>query len=827
MSDQAAKFMAHTASYRLDIQCLMDGPTDAKIAIVGEYPGEQEAAYQKPFTGGSGKHLWNVLRRYGILRTDVYSTYAVKRRTTKSSPVTSNEFSLWQEALNYELSLLPNLEFIVCLGNAAMEAVVNISGINNSRGSVYDYPDNPQIQVLCANSPALIMRMPQTEIVFAMDMQKLDKLVKGDYKPHLIKKIINPSFKEAMEYMHEIQFKHKKFAADIEVIGMETACIGIAPNAHEAMCINFRDYNDNRFTVEQEYKLLRKFAALTDDETTVSIAQNGNFDSYFMGYKDQLTWQVNFDTLLAHHTLYPRLPHNLGFLTSQYTNHPYYKEDISRYKEGGDIDTFWQYNCTDCAITFAVAEAEEQELKEQNLYAFFTSHVMRLQPHLSTATVTGVAVDLAKKQDLSQRLRKQLEEKKEKLQRTIQHLVNDEDLWINPNSPKQVTDLFFNKLKCQSSRRSADAATREEIMKDPRTSPDIKNMLTQFGAYSEEHKFLSTYVDTTIDPDGRFRAEFKQYGVSRAPGRLSSGGTLWGSGGNAQNQPHDAYEMYVADQGCVFIYFDLAQAEARYVGWDANIEQWKEDFERARLSGDFDAHRSLAATMFDKPYDEVAKNDIEDAHGRKPNHPEFDASTAHFTERYIAKRCRHGLNYRMHIARLAQTTGLSYGLAAQNYYLYHRKNPELQQWWKALEREAKKTRMLFNCYGRRLYLSERLDNDKALDSIVAFKPQSSIGDKTQRVWYQCHEDNRWDMNKARIASNVHDALWAIATPDYALTALSIMKGYAEEPLMIKSTMTGKVEPMIIPADCKMSSPDEYGFHRMSMMQDVDIEAASI
>ena len=1075
MSEQFQKYLDHIASYRLEVQCSMDGPTDAKIAIVGEYPGEQEVAFQKPFTGGSGKHLWNVLRRYNILRTDVYTTYAVKRRTTKSFPVTSQEFSLWEESLNYELSQLPNLEYIVCLGNAALEAVLNISGITQCRGSVYDYPHNHGIQVLVANNPALIFRQPQTEIIFAMDMAKLDKLVKGDYQPHYVTKLINTSYQDAMDYLHEAQFTHKKFTMDIESIGMETACIGIGISPNEAMCINFRDYNDNRFTVEQEYNLLRKFLQACDDPATTVIAQNGNFDSYFMGYKDHATFRVDFDTLLAHHTLYPRLPHNLGFLTSQYTNHPYYKDEISNYKEGGDIDTFWQYNCltgdtkvllgdlswkdladvkigdtvfafdeklqrgcdfkhakvtnrasmgvkkvikvflsngeiirgtedhqivrrklmndgrhagvewttlgelrfgqkipyiakpwtfrddfdggymsgifdgegttgnakgkyprisfsqkegkvlqrcisilnedgidfavsekanamyvdirggvigtmkalgkyrperlidravaipvwaglastntvhilavvpdgeeevfditteagtfiangaivhncTDCAITYAIAIEEEKELKDQKLYDFFTSHVMRLQPHLSLSTVTGVAVDMHRKQELSSRLNKQLEIKKHDLQRTIQKLVNDEDLFINPNSPKQVSSLFFDQLKCQASKRSADAATREEIMKDPRTSPDIKDMLTKFGAYAEEHKFVSTYVDTKIDHDNRFRAEFKQYGVAKAPGRLSSSGTLWGSGGNAQNQPHEAYEMYVADNNCVFIYFDLAQAEARYVGWDANIEKWIEDFEKARLSGDFDAHRSLAATMFNKPYDEVPKADILDAQGRKPNHPDFDQATSFFTERYVAKRCRHGLNYRMHIARLAQTTGLSYGLAAQNYYLYHRVNPELQIWWKALEKEAKRTRMQFNCFGRRNYYTERLDSDGPLDSVVAFKPQSSIGDKTQRVWYQCHEDDRWNMQKARIALNVHDALWAIATPDYAMTALSIMKAYAEEPLMIKSTVTGKTSPMIIPADCKISSPDDYGIHRMSMMQDVEVVAASI
>ena len=322
------------------------------------------------------------------------------------------------------------------------------------------------------------------------------------------------------------------------------------------------------------------------------------------------------------------------------------------------------------------------------------------------------------------------------------------------------------------------------------------------------HKFFSTYVETTLDPDQRFRSEWRQFGVSRAPGRLSSSQTLWGSGGNQQNQPRRAYGMYVTDDpDVVWVYFDLAQAEARYVGWDAWIESWIEDFERARLEGGFDAHCSLAAQMYNMRYEEVPSKD-EDEHGN-------------FTIRYFAKRCRHGLNYRMQIARLAESAGISYGQAAANYYKYHQINPELKVWWDDVIREIKRKRMLFNSYGRRLIALERLEDSDIMDSIIAFKPQSTIGDKTQRVWYQCHEDDEWDKRKARIAINVHDALYGLSHKDYAMTALRIMKKHAEEPIMVKRTKDGKVNPMIIPADCKMSVADEFGIQRMSNLKGVE------
>jgi DNA polymerase I-like protein with 3'-5' exonuclease and polymerase domains len=525
-----------------------------------------------------------------------------------------------------------------------------------------------------------------------------------------------------------------------------------------------------------------------------------------MHFKDHAPITIDFDTLLAHHTLYPRLPHNLGFLTSQYTDMSYYKDEIDTFKEGGDINTFWEYNCKDCCATFAIFLEELKELQDQNLSSFFFTHVMQLQPHLSETTATGILVDIDKKSQLFQSLSEEVDAHLQSFVKKAQYMTKDITLEVNPKSSQQLCKLFYDKLNIKYPRRSVDAKAREDLLKDPRTGIETKDLLTSLGTFTQEQKFFSTYVKTQLDSDNRFRAEFKQYGVTKAPGRLSSSKTLWGSGGNAQNLPHRAYEMYIADPGTVFIYFDLAQAEARYVAWDAWIEQWMEDFEKARTTGTYDAHRALASAMFKIPYDETPKEDI-DENGKH-------------TKRFIAKRCRHGLNYRMHIARLAETTGMSYPEAASNYYTYHRTTPELQQWWRDVEREAKRNRVLYNAYGRRFIIMERLENSNIMDSIIAFKPQSSIGDKTQRVWYQCHNDSRWDKDKARIALNVHDALYGFATPEYAKTALSIMKEYAEEPIMVKRTKDGKPHPMIVPADCKISVPDENGIHRMSNLTKV-------
>ncbi len=50
-------------------------------------------------------------------------------------------------------------------------------------------------------------------------------------------------------------------------------------------------------------------------------------------------------------TLYPSLPHSLAFLTTAYTEHPYYKDEKDDWRAVGSMNGFWEYNVKDCCIT--------------------------------------------------------------------------------------------------------------------------------------------------------------------------------------------------------------------------------------------------------------------------------------------------------------------------------------------------------------------------------------------------------------------------------------------------------------------------------------------
>lgn len=826
---QAFNNRADTMSLKSDV--LMDGSVASQIAIVAEAPGEREVSMKLPLVGTSGRFLWDVLKKQNISRQHVYITNVVKRRLSfpmgsnpHKEPINKQELMGWIDLVRWELAQLPNLKYVLVLGNYALRALSGMTGITNWRGSVLSVKlDNGRpIKLVCANNPAAILREPKLEIVFRFDVAKLTRVMEGRHNPPTITAHINPSYDDAMDWIDQMHAA-PKVSFDIETMGNETACVGLACNANEGMCINFRTQTQNRYTLEQEYNLRKRLSELLYQSNVKLVAQNGVFDSYWLWYKDRIRVSpIYMDTLLAHHTLYSQLPHSLGFLTSQYTDHPFYKDDGKSWRNDGDIDAFWEYNVKDACVTYAVAEKLEKELDAQGMSKFFFSHVMRLQAHLVTMTVGGVLIDKPLKSTIAENLHTQVANLEVLFHEAVHEAVGDNTYNPSPRSPKQLQELFFRRLKLIGQGTSTNAANRLRMMDHPRTPPAAVKMLTVLDEYKAEDKFLSTYAEMSIDPDNRVRCEYKQYGTTSAPGRLSSAKVMWGSGMNLQNQPERAYPMFIADEGYGFGYFDLAQAEARVVGWEARITSWMEQFERARFDGEYDCHRALAAEMYDIPYDSVPKHDREE-----------DGTP---TLRFIAKRCRHGLNYRMMAARLAETTGLSLHVATAAFHKYHRKVPELSPWWKSLEQEVRDTRCLYNAMGRRLMFLERL-TPEALESIVAFKPQSLIGDKVSSVIYLSHDDEGWPEH-SRIVLNIHDALIVQAPLSKIDTCLKIMKKHAESPVYIHG------EPLIIPADCKKSvatvwkasadlngthtikyRQDGYGLHRWYGMKKVQIDAS--
>ena len=804
------EFTARAKACQLSVDCLGAGDVNSEIAIICEAPGEHEAKMKMPLVGGAGKLLWDTLRPFDLTRKDFYVTNVVKKQVSLSSktdarnPVKKVEIEHWEGLLDWELDQLPNLKYILALGNFALHSLTGDTGITKWRGSVFDCKVGRQgrvVKVICTNNPAHVLRNLSMEPMYRFDISKLRRVLDGKFKKHTITGTINPSVEESIAYIDELGRAGKPIAFDIEVIANETACIGFANNPYTGISINFRDAKTNRFTIKEEGILRNRIQQFFHNRENKFIAQNASFDMGWLWFKDRIhVKEIWFDTLLAHHTLYPRMPHNLGYLTAQYTDHPYYKDEGKTWREGGNINQFWDYNVKDCCVTWAVHERILAELKAQELEEFYFSHVQRLQAHLVSMQVGGVLADTTLKDEIAKSLKEELDGKLSDFHEMVSTLTGDIDFKPNPKSPKQLSELFFSYLGLVGRGSSTNKENRQRMHDHPKTTEEQKELLELLDDYLKEQKFYSTYATMKVDPDRRIRCEYKQFGVQSAPGRLSSSKVLWGSGMNLQNQPQRAYPMFIADEGYMLSYFDLRQAEAKVVAYLWNVQALIENFKKAENNDGYDVHRLNAAAIFQTSYDEIPSYDRED-----------DGTV---TTRYLGKRCVHGLNYRMQAPKLAEVCGIPMQQAFEAYASYHRAFPEIQKGWADTIKEIRETKTLYSPFGRRMIWLERL-TEESFDSVIAFKPQSTIGDKVSSVIYQCHDDPEWPTD-ARMLLNIHDALIAIHRPEDAETVQRLMKKHAESPIMIRG------EPVVIYTDLKQSIPDEKGIHRWSTLEAIRI-----
>jgi uracil-DNA glycosylase family protein len=160
-----------------------EGPSQARIMMVGEQPGDQEDWQGKPFVGPAGRLLDQALEAAGIERGEVYVTNAVKhfkfeprgkRRIHKKPDRPEIEACKWW--LERELAVL-NPELIVALGGTAGQAVYGRSvKVLSERGKVSEDPRG--FRLLLTIHPSMILRVPDAdakERAFADFVRDLEK----------------------------------------------------------------------------------------------------------------------------------------------------------------------------------------------------------------------------------------------------------------------------------------------------------------------------------------------------------------------------------------------------------------------------------------------------------------------------------------------------------------------------------------------------------------------------------------------------------------------------------------------------------------------------
>jgi len=141
-----------------------EGNPDARIALVGEQPGDEEDRLGRPFVGPAGKVLDDALRAAGLNRSELYLTNSVKafrfeergKRRIHQTP-RNRDIAVCRPWLLAEMELIrPTV--IVCLGASAAQSVLGKKiSIGAERGHLISRPPS---HVAITYHPSAVLRAP-------------------------------------------------------------------------------------------------------------------------------------------------------------------------------------------------------------------------------------------------------------------------------------------------------------------------------------------------------------------------------------------------------------------------------------------------------------------------------------------------------------------------------------------------------------------------------------------------------------------------------------------------------------------------------------------
>ncbi|MDO7976200.1 DNA polymerase I [Oceanotoga teriensis] len=424
---------------------------------------------------------------------------------------------------------------------------------------------------------------------------KIDYSKKGTYKE------LKP---ENIDELISIMKKNDFICFDTETTSLdpfEAKLLGIAFSfkSFEGFYLNLKNINEN-----EKKNILKKIIPILNEKKV--IGQNLKYDISILNRYGYTINNPYFDTMIAAYLINPdSRKFNMDDLAQKYLNYTTkkYKEVMngklfSSTLEDIDEKTVLEYAAEDSDITFRLYEVLSKELHKKDLIKIFTEIEMPIVPILANMELNGVYFDSEDLKKLSTEYQKILNKIEEKMSK----FTGEE---FNPNSPKQVGELLFEKLglkgkkKTKSGNYSTDAESLELLKND-------HEIISEILEYRKYQKLLSTYINSIPKlinkKTGRVHTSFNQTGT--ATGRLSS------SDPNLQNLPIREPEgekirktIKVQDNNNILISADYSQIELRVL---AHISQ-DEVLLKAYNTND-DIHSITASKIFNVDQKNVDSN---------------------------------------------------------------------------------------------------------------------------------------------------------------------------------------------------------------------------
>ncbi len=426
-------------------------------------------------------------------------------------------------------------------------------------------------------------------------------------------------------------------------------------------------------------EVLARLKPWLEDPGRLKLGQHVKYDRHVFANHGIDVRGYAHDTMLESYVLEVHKPHGLASLAERHTGRTGISYEDLCGKGAKQIpfsqvpvDKAAAYSCEDSDQTLDVhrvlwplLEADEKLRAIYELEMACSETLFRIERN-------GVRIDAARlaaqSHDLGQRILK--------LEQEAYDIAGQP---FNLSSPKQLGEIFFDKLgmpvvkKTATGARSTDEEVLEKLAEDyplPAKLLEHRSLCKLKGTYTDK---LAQLADPRT---GRVHTHYAQ--AVAVTGRLSSNDP------NLQNIPirtpegRRVREAFVAPPGRVIASCDYSQIELRIMAHISGDEALLRAFQEG-----LDVHRATAAEVFGVALDQVSSE-----------------------QRRYAKVINFGLIYGMSSYGLAKNLGID-NTAAKNYIdRYFQRYPGVWQYMQDTKAQAKARGYVETVFGRRLYLPE-------------------------------------------------------------------------------------------------------------------------
>lgn len=359
-------------------------------------------------------------------------------------------------------------------------------------------------------------------------------------------------------------------------------------NYHDAEILGIALYNST-LSCYIPYDIFKNNTSILDTDYNLSTYDYKKLIVVFNKYGIKVP-NINFDTMISAYLLNYETKDDICYLANKLNIYipSYDKKEVVTTEEAARraiLKARFIYNTKD--------KLYEDMKREDNIY-LFENIEMPLAKVLAKMETTGIRVDKKVLEEMGTEIKIKLEI----LTRDIYNYAGEE---FNINSPKQLGEILFDKLKLPGAKKNKNGyATDIDVLKKLTEYPIINKILE----YRALAKLYSTYIDgiiSTIREDGKIHTIYTQ--TLTRTGRLSS------IEPNLQNIPmRSEYgrlirKAFIPEDNSVILSSDYSQIELRVFAHLSGVNDLINAFKEG-----VDIHTKTAMDIFKVPMEGVTKN---------------------------------------------------------------------------------------------------------------------------------------------------------------------------------------------------------------------------